>query len=308
MSTPAHTRSACTWPRPDIAVSGAGGAQRAVVPCTLPLVLADPCLAPPSAETCGESVCAFGAVCLAGQCVCPRCEHPPPGPVCGSDGVTYRSACELREAACQQQRQIEEARGGPCEQGRLGATGVGLQGPTLDQDPGLTRPPPPAAECGSGGSGSGEDGECEQELCRQRGGIWDEDSEDGPCVCDFSCQGVLRSPVRPPPTPRTPLSLNRWRRQGHSHHADALLQVCGSDGVTYGTECELKKARCDSRQELYVVAQGACRSEWGAGRSGCAGPQVHVQRCTCTQMGGVGGTCLFRGCSVCAVVGVCEHQ
>uniref|UniRef100_I3LGD9 Agrin n=1 Tax=Sus scrofa TaxID=9823 RepID=I3LGD9_PIG len=206
-------------------------------------------------QTCGESVCAFGAVCLAGQCVCPRCEHPPPGPVCGSDGVTYRSACELREAACQQQRQIEEARGGPCEQ----------------------------AECGSGGSGSGEDGECEQELCRQRGGIWDEDSEDGPCVCDFSCQGVLRSPV------------------------------CGSDGVTYGTECELKKARCDSRQELYVVAQGACRSPTLAPRPpavplhcaqapyGCCQDNITAARgvglagcpssCQCNPHGSYSGTC-----------------
>ncbi|GAB1289362.1 Agrin [Apodemus speciosus] len=152
-------------------------------------------------QTCGETVCTFGAVCSAGQCVCPRCEHPPPGPVCGSDGVTYLSACELREAACQQQVQIEEAHAGPCE----------------------------PAECGSGGSGSGEDNECEQELCRQHGGVWDEDSEDGPCVCDFSCQSVLRSPV------------------------------CGSDGITYSTECDLKKARCESQQELYVAAQGACR-------------------------------------------------
>ncbi|XP_057412484.1 agrin isoform X1 [Balaenoptera acutorostrata] len=153
-------------------------------------------------QTCGDRVCAFGAVCSAGRCVCPRCERPPPGPVCGSDGLTYRSSCELREAACQQQMQIEEARAGPCEQ----------------------------AECGSGGSGSGEHGECEQELCRQRGGIWDEDSEDGPCVCDFSCQSVLRSPV------------------------------CGSDGVTYRAECELEKARCESRPELYVVSRGACRA------------------------------------------------
>ncbi|XP_046517522.1 agrin isoform X3 [Equus quagga] len=152
-------------------------------------------------ETCGDTLCTFGAVCLAGQCVCPRCERPVPGPVCGSDGVTYGSTCELREAACRQQTQIEEARAGPCEQ----------------------------AECGSGGSGSGEDGECEQELCRGRGGIWDEDSEDGLCVCDFSCQSILRSPV------------------------------CGSDGVSYGSECELKKARCESGRELYVAAQGACQ-------------------------------------------------
>ncbi|XP_036726429.1 agrin isoform X4 [Balaenoptera musculus] len=163
---------------------------------SLHVASAEPC------QTCGDTVCAFGAVCSAGRCVCPRCERPPPGPVCGSDGVTYRSSCELREAACQQQMQIEEARAGPCEQ----------------------------AECGSGGSGSGEHGECEQELCRQRGGIWDEDSEDGPCVCDFSCQSVLRSPV------------------------------CGSDGVTYRAECELEKARCESRPELYVVARGACRA------------------------------------------------
>lgn len=73
----------------------------------------------------------------------------------------------------------------------------------------------PTAECGSGGSGSGEDGECEQELCRQRGGVWDEDSEDGPCVCDFSCQGVLRSPVSPP-SPSC-----RWAvRRGKAAHTD----------------------------------------------------------------------------------------
>ncbi|XP_054994916.1 agrin isoform X2 [Sorex araneus] len=206
-------------------------------------------------QACGDTVCAFGAVCSAGRCVCPRCEHPPPGPVCGSDGVTYQSVCELREAACQQQKQIEEARAGPCEQ----------------------------AECGSGGSGSGEDGECEQELCQQRGGIWDEDSEDGPCVCDFSCQGVPRSPV------------------------------CGSDGVTYGTECELKKARCESRQELHVVAQGACQgptlsplppavpphctqspfgccpdnltAAQGVGHAGCPGS------CHCNPHGSYTGTC-----------------
>ncbi|XP_032503144.1 agrin isoform X2 [Phocoena sinus] len=206
-------------------------------------------------ETCGDTVCAFGAVCSAGRCVCPRCERPPPGPVCGSDGVTYRSSCELREAACQQQMQIEEARVGPCEQ----------------------------AECGSGGSGSGEHGECGQELCQQRGGIWDEDSEDGPCVCDFSCQSTLRSPV------------------------------CGSDGVTYHTECELKKARCESRPELYVVAQGACSAPTLApllpavplhcaqSPYGCCLDNITAARgvglagcpssCQCNPHGSYGGTC-----------------
>ncbi|XP_012920570.1 agrin isoform X1 [Heterocephalus glaber] len=216
---------------------------------SLHVVSAGPC------QTCGDAVCAFGAVCSAGQCVCPRCEDPPPGPVCGSNGVTYPSACDLREAACQQQVQIEEARAGPCEQ----------------------------AECGSGGSGSGEDGECERDLCQQRGGLWDEDSEDGLCVCDFSCQSVLRSPV------------------------------CGSDGVTYDTECDLKKARCESQRGLYVAAPGACRTPTlvplppvvlphcaqtpygccqdnvtaarGVGLAGCPG------LCQCNPHGSYGGTC-----------------
>uniref|UniRef100_A0A8C7AXL8 Agrin n=1 Tax=Neovison vison TaxID=452646 RepID=A0A8C7AXL8_NEOVI len=162
--------------------------------------------------------CPFGASCAVknGEAEC-VCQQACPGiydPMCGTDGVTYGSTCELEATACALGREIRVARRGPC------------------------------AECGSGGSGSGEDGECERELCRQRGGVWDEDSEDGPCVCDFSCHSVLRSPV------------------------------CGSDGVTYGTECELKKARCLAQRELYVTAQGACRGS-----------------CHCNPHGSYGGTC-----------------
>lgn len=55
-----------------------------------------------------------------------------------------------------------------------------------------------APECGSGGSGSGDGSECEQERCRQYGGWWDEDAEDDRCVCDFTCLAVPRSPVSTP--------------------------------------------------------------------------------------------------------------
>uniref|UniRef100_A0A674HUH7 Agrin n=1 Tax=Taeniopygia guttata TaxID=59729 RepID=A0A674HUH7_TAEGU len=154
-----------------------------------------------SPEPCGSSLCSFGGRCEGGQCLCPRCERQPPAPVCGSDGVTYPSPCQLQVASCQLQKSIQVARTGPCED-----------------------------ECGSGGSGSGDGGECEQERCRHFGGWWDEDAEDEPCVCDFTCAAAPRAPV------------------------------CGSDGVTYANECQLKKTRCEKRQELFVTSQGACRA------------------------------------------------
>uniref|UniRef100_A0A8B9E4M8 Agrin n=1 Tax=Anser cygnoides TaxID=8845 RepID=A0A8B9E4M8_ANSCY len=217
-------------------------------------------------DRCGK--CQFGAICEAetGRCVCPTECVPSSQPVCGTDGNTYGSECELHVRACTQQKNILVAAQGDCKSCgstvcSFGSTCVGGQcvcprceGQPLGQvcgTDGLTygnrcelraaacqrqqsievaRTGPCEDECGSGGSGSGDGSECEQERCRQYGGWWDEDAEDDRCVCDFTCLAVPRSPV------------------------------CGSDGVTYANECELKKTRCEKRQDLYVTSQGACRA------------------------------------------------
>ena len=75
------------------------------------------------------------------------------------------------------------------------------------------------------------------------------------------------------------------------------FQVCGSDGVTYGTECELKKARCESQQGLQVVAPGACRGAWAGHTSSCACPLFTV--CACSKL------CVHTGGSVYPVRGCC---
>ena len=70
------------------------------------------------AESCASVTCRHGARCEHGRCVCPRqCpEDPAAGEtVCASDGLTYRSECFVRLAACQRAVDLDVVRHGPCD-------------------------------------------------------------------------------------------------------------------------------------------------------------------------------------------------
>lgn len=68
------------------------------------------------ADRCGK--CQFGAICEAetGRCVCPTECVPSSQPVCGTDGNTYGSECELHVRACTQQKNILVAAQGDCSE------------------------------------------------------------------------------------------------------------------------------------------------------------------------------------------------
>uniref|UniRef100_A0A9J8DKY4 Agrin n=1 Tax=Cyprinus carpio carpio TaxID=630221 RepID=A0A9J8DKY4_CYPCA len=272
----------------------------------------------PCDESCTN--CSFGAICDAqtGRCVCPKGCLETRQPVCGSDGMTYENECKLNVEACTKQLDLRVVAHGECK--TCGSTVCswgarcvqnqcecqqctgqpvnpvcGSDGITYDNDCELrlvsckkqrkidvAKPGVCDEDCGSGGSGSGSE-TCEQDRCQRYGGSWDDDTEEDRCVCDFSCQSVPRSPV------------------------------CGSDGTTYTSDCELKKARCEKQLDLLLQSQGPCfkpsltplacapsqhcsetvygccqdskTAALGVGLAGC--PSV----CQCNHYGSYGGTC-----------------
>ncbi|KAM4737420.1 agrin isoform 3-T3 [Anableps anableps] len=232
----------------------------------------------PCDEACTN--CSFGAICDAqsGQCVCPSECVESHQPVCGSDGHTYNSECELNVRSCKEQMELRVVSQGECKTcgdvvcswgarcvekkckcpectGEASSPVCGSDGITYDNECELHRsscmqkrkidvakPGSCEEECGSGASGSGVES-CEQERCMTYGGMWAEDEEDERCICSFDCESV------------------------------PLNQVCGSDGKTYRNECELKNTKCLEKRHLLIQSQGPCEENQAISPTELTAPQ-----------------------------------
>ncbi|XP_049948231.1 agrin-like [Schistocerca serialis cubense] len=202
-------------------------------------------------DPCAEVECEAGGVCQLDEDRRPtcRCEDTcssgggQQAPVCASDGRSYRSECEMHRHACLRRQALRIIYRGECNSGSNPCAGVECG---------------PGAQCSvdSGGAARCDCGPpCAPVLrpvCAADGGGHDS-------ACHLRRAACLRGVPPPrvlyagrcrdaacPACPQAQLSAHRLR------------PVCGSDLVSYGSECELRRAACALRADIQLLHDGPC--------------------------------------------------
>ncbi|XP_071039097.1 agrin-like isoform X2 [Parasteatoda tepidariorum] len=188
-------------------------------------------------------------------CQCPPNCEPVMRPVCGDDGKTYYNECEMRRSGCEVQRLLTAAYRGAC-----GAIGTCFEHECENGALCFMRNRKPYCACVDcaedfdpvcGTDGISYINECKlfREACEQMKKIavayqglcsgcehkhceyyaaCESDSEGvGRCVCPKNCVKV-----------------------------DSV--ICGTDGITYKNECEMRVAACEKEQYIMVGSRGPC--------------------------------------------------
>ncbi|XP_051282433.1 agrin isoform X6 [Dicentrarchus labrax] len=219
---------------------------------------------------CLDKVCDHGAVCVVKNdepvCECPEACPQTSDPVCGSDGHSYGSPCEMRAMGCALQRTIHIQHKGPCDE----ACGNCSFGAICDAQSGQCVCASECVEshqpvCGSDGTTYNSECELHVRACKEQMDLrvvnQGECKTCGITVCAWGARCVQNKC-------ECPQCLG-----------EALSTVCGSDGTTYNNECELRMSSCMQKRRIDVVKPGSCDEECGSGGSGSGVESCEQDRC-----------------------------
>ncbi|XP_031777264.1 uncharacterized protein LOC100678116 isoform X3 [Nasonia vitripennis] len=194
------------------------------------------------------------------KCECgPECE-PVMRPVCARGGTTYPSLCELKRQACSTRSNIGLAYVGTC----------GSKGPCSEKicqwgavcsensnDEATCECPKCSGEfkpvCGDDGISYGNECKLRLEACQHRREIRILYHEQCNGCENMKCEHYARCESDASGEAKCVCPDNCEEMESGSSN-----EVCGSDGMTYENECELKKASCADQTLIVVNYKGAC--------------------------------------------------
>uniref|UniRef100_A0A0P5B1H8 Agrin n=1 Tax=Daphnia magna TaxID=35525 RepID=A0A0P5B1H8_9CRUS len=191
------------------------------------------------------------------QCLCVGPCPPIHRPVCGSDEMTYSSTCELQRQSCLKKRNITLLYEGVCGSSeacnhfRCPTGGYCVE--TVSGQPSCHCPPCGGEwdpVCGSDGVTYTNPCRLRYESCRNNKSL--------SIVYKGLCNGCDKKRCDFYATCETD-ELGRAEcvcPKACGKLANA--EVCGTDGITYRNECELKLAACRNQQFIVVASKGDC--------------------------------------------------
>ncbi|VDK73629.1 unnamed protein product [Litomosoides sigmodontis] len=257
-------------------------------------------------DGCTNIRCEFYAICVSdetgsGSCQCPdQCAYDKSGTICATDGITYRSECHMRQAACQQQKFIvvafrdscDSCSNTVCPEGQRCEDGIcscpnscpnTAENSTVCGSDGILYPSMchlRVAACHKGSAISAQHlNNCEQSLsktgelstmssCDEQscsfGGICvalTENHLSDVCLCDFNCST-----------------------------ADDMEAVCASDGNVYNSTCFMDVASCKQQKSIYQITPiHLCH--YNGSSSDVAIASVVGDECNCNRIGSYNNVC-----------------